>query len=201
MSKHTTLVMAHRIRSLRDAGFKQREIAQRVRVDQATVSRILKDQGLMQQRQIADRMESILGGVIIGNGNQRFHAAAPNDDNGFGHEPTHAHHPSGTSWEGDRPVQTSSDPLSELEAVESVADRFDGSEVTVEEDDGNRRFGAEGERRPPSIHEETWADFVARAQRDGLSEGAINKRLENEGADVDVWSVRDPDIGKWGQPS
>ena len=214
MSKQTgttdiTLATAHKIHVLRKQGSTQTQIADDLQLAQSTVSRVLSGDSLSRIRRVADRMEAFVGGVVVGNGNYRFHASAPNEINQDGHSPSKAQHTLGTSYENDRYVPPTPCILAELLAEEDILARL--AEAGISEDEvlyvdhhtdlsGSYQFGKGcRHKRDPAIHLETWDEFMKRAEADGIADrpGAILKRLENEGQDVDIWWVRDLDFKGW----
>ena len=212
MSKHTTLVQAHRIRSMAERGVKQVDIAEQIGCSERTVRNILSGKGLLQQRQLADRMEVFMGGAIIGSGNLRFHAANPSADNDDGHAAGKAQHPFDTAHENGDPVPTHTDVLSLLLAEEDIIERLEAAGIDPEsvlildpdsDTEEDTKFGSAGNpARDAAVHDETWEEFKERAKADGIGDkpGAIMKRLENEGQDIDAWTVRDTSFSGWGSP-
>lgn len=68
----TTLMTARRVVKARKAGVPVQTIAEREGITRRTVTRLLGDKGLKQQRAYADRCEAFLGGVLgPGDGNYR----------------------------------------------------------------------------------------------------------------------------------
>lgn len=208
--KHITLAQAHKIKTLRDAGLKQQAIADKLGISQQAVSNILNGKGLIKQRATADRMEAFVGGVILGNGNLRAYAEPPCDDNDDGHAPRLAVHPIGDTWENEERVIPVVDTLTLLLAEEELITRLqdagiDPDEVLIIDHEADVEEGTqtEGARvlRNEDIHNETWEEFCTRCGRDmkpgGNLEALKAKRLETEGAEVDVWDVRDPAFAGW----
>ncbi len=204
-----TLATAHKIHSMMQRGYTQQQVALLVNLSQATVCNVLTGHGMAGQRKIADRLEAMLGGAIIGSGNTRFHAAAPTDST-TGDVHHKSHHTIGSSYEDDRPVRLAADPLAELLAEEGLLLRLEEAGISPEEvleinhvtdvcSGGQVGVDRTARRRKDTVHNEDWLDFMGRAERDGIGDkpGAIMMRLANEGADVDVWDVRDPDFRGW----
>jgi len=208
--KHITLAQAHKIKTLSDAGVKQQVIADKLGITTRSVRNIITGKGLIKQRAIADRMEAFVGGVILGSGNLRAYAEPPCDDNDDGHAPRNAVHPLGDSWENEERVIPIVDTLTLLLAEEELVTRLqdagiDPDEIMIIDHEADLEEGTqtEGARVPrnEAIHEETWAMFMSRAHADvkeyGNVDALVAKRLETEGADVDVWDVRDPAFTGW----
>lgn len=210
MSKHTTLVQAHKIKSLSNRGWSVRKIAAEVGVSKTTVSDILNGKCMLQQQQLADRMEAFIGGVIIGTGNTRFHASdASLDEDNEAYCASRAHHPFDVAYENGQPVPTAPDILSVLLAEEDLIERIvaaglDPNEFMVVDHDADTddhaQLGGDRETRDPAVHTETWEQFNERTK--DLHPGARMKTLDNEGIDVDAWAVRKnpEDTGLWGTP-
>jgi len=198
---------------MHERGVSNADIAAKLGVHRNTVSNILAGRGLLQQRQLADRMESFLGGVIRGSGNTRFHAASPSADNDDGHVPSKAHHPYDVPYENGDVVTITADVLAEILAQEDLIERITASGVdpatliVIDHDadtDESAQVGGERVLRDEAIHEETWDQFNERmeTQSRGNVRAFTAVSLENEGRDVDVWSVRKnpEDTGLWGSP-
>jgi len=212
--KHTTLVQAHHIKQLSLQGLSTRAIEAETGVCYRTVARILNGDGLVQQRRMADMMESFLGGVILGSGSTRFHAASPSADNDDGHIATKAHHSLDVPYESGSIVPLGADVLAEVLAEEDLIDRIraagvDPEELLIIDPETDTEEQATGKfendnavLRDKNVHEETWAEFETRCKSSahGNWRAYMAKALENEGADVDVWAVRDPDFMGWGLP-
>lgn len=210
--QHTTLAQAHKIKTLRDAGLTHQAVADKVGVSLRTVKRIMAGQGLIKQRAMADRMEAFIGGVILGNGNLRAYAEPPCDDNDDGHAPRLAVHPIGDTWENEERVIPVVDTLTLLLAEEELVTRLqdagiDPDDILIVDHESDVEEGTqtEGTRvlRNEDVHNETWEEFCTRCERDmkpgGNLEALKAKRLETEGAEVNVWAVRDPAFMGWPQ--
>jgi len=195
---------------MHDRGVSNNDIAAELGIHRNTVSNILAGRGLVQQRRIADMMESFLGGVILGSGSARFHAASPSVDNDDGHIATKAHHSLDVPYENGVIVPLGADVLAEVLAQEDLIDRIreagiDPDELLVIDHDADTDEQATGKfendnavLRDIDVHAETWEQFEARFA--GKHPGLMHKALENEGAEVDAWAVRDPDFMGWGLP-
>ena len=208
MRKHITLMQAHKIKSLSAKGLSIRKIAKATNTDKMSVQRVLAGKYQLQQQQIADNMEAFLGGVIIGEGNTRAFAEDNSYEGDSDVHSTRAQHPIGETWENGQRVLPAPDVLSILLAEEELIHRLSDAGLDPEyimvvdhesDVEDGAQMGGEREHRDPAIHDETWEEFVTRAERDstGNVQALIAHRLETEGADVDVWSVRDPDFRGW----
>lgn len=200
-----TLSTAHKIKTLRESGMTVRAIAEQLGFSHVAVGKILRGEGLIKQRAIADRMESFLGGVIRGSGNTRFHAASPKLDNDDGHTTTLAHHPYDVPYEDGQIVPKEPDVLSILLAEEDLITRLQDAGIDPDtvmiidhasDTEGSLPVGGKREHRPRPEHE-TWEEWVQRAKDDGICKPEadpndpdilhknflLNKRLENEAND------------------
>lgn len=201
---HTTLIEAHRMITMHERGISNKQIAEELGVHRNTVSNVICGNYMLQQRALADRMEAFLGGVIIGDGNVRFHAASPSGDNDDGHVPSKAHHHINASYEDGRIVPVTADVLTELLAQEDLIDRIteagiDPASLILKDTgdtDNSTQLGGTREHRDVAVHEETYEQFLERTK------GKSNFMLAHEGEEVDVWSVRKnpEDTGLWGTP-
>ena len=201
--KHITLAQAHKIKTLSDAGVKQQVIADKLGITTRSVRNIITGKGLIKQRAIADRMEAFVGGVILGSGNLRAYAEPPCDDNDDGHAPRNAIHPLGDSWENEERVIPIVDTLTLLLAEENLIIKLqdagiDADEVLLIDHESDVEEGSQQDQvtnpKRDDVHNETWEEFMARARADvkpgGNIDALVAKRLETEGAEVDVWAVR-----------
>ena len=202
------LTQAFKIKSMSRRGVSNKDIASALGIHRNTVSNILRDKGLARIRHVADRMEYFLGGAVIGEGNYRAMCESPSDGNNDGHDIRRAKHPLGETWADGERVLPAPDTLDVLLADELILAKVKASGINPDEliliDHSSDtcspgRFGhTSTAKRDPEIHQETWDEFQKRmASEDVTHQGAINKRLENEGQDVDVWKVRDPAFKGW----
>jgi len=203
------LTQAFKIRSMSERGVSQKDIAAALGIHRNTVSNILRGKGLVHLRHTADHMEYFLGGAVIGEGNYRALCEAPGDDNNDGHDIRRASHPIGETWENGQKVLPTPDTLDVLLADELILAKVKAEGVNPDElllidyssdtCPPSRTWHQGGTpKRNPAIHNETWDEFQKRMASEGVvHKGASNKRLENEGQDVDVWRVRDPAFKGW----
>ena len=202
------LTQAFKIRSMSQRGVSNKDIASALGLHRNSVSNILRGKGLTRIRHVADHMEYFLGGAVIGEGNYRTLCESPGADNNDGHDPRRATAAIGETWADGQRVLPAPDTLDVLLADELILARIKAEGVNPDDlilidpssdtcSPGNIGYHGTA-KRDPAIHNETWDEFQKRMAIEGvIHPGAINKRLENEGQDVDVWKVRDPAFKGW----
>lgn len=178
--KRSTIMLAHRVRSLRGSKLSQAAIANKLGISQSAVGRILSGSTqLLAQYKIADRMAHF--GLLGRDGNKRALAYVdvtgytPRTDN-YAHRNLHSRE------------LAFNDPLAILMAHE----RF-GTQATVLDELPERIDLPQPQEF--TVHTDTWAEFVQRfkgneraaiaSQRDG---GSV---LAREGSEVSSYAVRD----------
>jgi len=204
------LTQAFKIKSMSQRGVSNKDIASALGIHRNTVSNVLRDKGLARVRHKADHTEYFLGGAVLGEGNYRTLCEAPSDDNNDGHDDARrSSYPLGETWETRQKVPPTPDTLDVLLADELILARVKAEGINPDElilidhssdtcSPGRIGYHEGITERDPAIHNETWDEFQKRMASEGVTHpGAIMKRLENEGQDVDVWKVRDPAFKGW----